>query len=149
MLSGASKCMVAVVFAGLMSMLMQTYATGTETSACGKINGEWRMTFTGQSCEGESESGTFTLLVKNDCTFTLRKNNVFPFIGSNIFSGKSIDVDDSKISVAADIALDDCREVKLTGSMENVDGGTRIIGKYHYDSRGGGDVEGVRVDPEN
>lgn len=142
-----AKVAVALV-TGLATYWWSGWATAAEALRCKPIEGTWRMTFSGQSCAGERESGTFTLVVSDDCSFAMRKDTLVPVLGSNAFSARSIDVENTAVRIIADIAFDDCRNVTLKGRTEDVDGDERFVGEYRYAARGGGDFQGMRTRPE-
>jgi hypothetical protein len=142
-----AKVAVALVSV-LATFWLSGWATAEEALQCKPIEGAWRMTFSGQSCAGEQESGTFTLVVSDDCSFSMRKDTLVPFLGSNAFSARSIDVEDTAVRIIADIAFDDCRNVTPKGSTEDVDGDKHFVEEYRYEVRGGGDFQGMRTRPE-
>lgn len=109
---------------------------------CERIAGTWCTTYSGTSCEGETEEGVLILSIKEDCSFDVKRNTIFPFISNLLFYGKSLDFKNGQIKATIGIRFDNCGEIMLQGGLQKTKDGPQITGTYQYDTQGGGHFRG-------
>jgi len=105
---------------------------------CKRIAGIWNMSYSGTSCEGESEESTLTLIIREDCSFSLKKENLFSFLNSLLSYGKSLQLKDDKIEATIGVLFNTCGEIMMEGEVKKTEKGLWITGTYRYQTKGGG-----------
>jgi hypothetical protein len=139
---GFGLCAAVSLYIGALSLIGIAFQATTKVN-CQKIAGQWLMTYSGTSCAREIEEGVFTLNVKADCSFHLKRESTFPFFSTLLGSEDSLQFENDHIKATVVIPFDYCSKIIMEGTIKKTSKGLQLIGTYRYDSGGGGRFRGV------